>query len=108
MSRRITTKSEMTDKELVMQAARLSGIAAHDLGTTIQFLSGQMRNATLDLRTGTITGDSDYGHTSAGLGVLRQHYSEAQVRREFMKNGTNVSERQVNEDGNIVLMWHRA
>jgi hypothetical protein len=108
MSRRITTKSEMTDKELVMEASRRSGIAAHDLGSTIQFLSGPMRNATLDLRTGTIVGDSDHGHTSAGLGMLRQHYAEAQVRREFMKTGTNVSDRQVNEDGNIVLMWHRA
>jgi hypothetical protein len=109
MSRRITHRSEMKDRELVAQAAKSAGIAFRDLGNNlIQFTSGNMANSTLDLGTGVVTGDSDHGHTSAKLGMLRQHYAEAQVRREFQKTGTNVKERQTNDEGSIILMWHRA
>ena len=109
MSRRIYTKTLITDKVLALQALKQAGIQYEDRGTTIRFLSGGMANATLDLTTGTISGDSDFGHTKEGLvGLLRQHYSEAQIKREYAKLGTVVDERQTDHEGNVVLMWHMA
>jgi N-acetyl-beta-hexosaminidase len=108
MSRRIYSKTSITDKDLALQALKQAGIQYQDQGKTILFTSGEMANATLDLTTGTISGDSDFGHTKEGLvGLLRQHYSEAQIKREYAKLGTTIDERQT--DGqDVVLMWHMA
>lgn len=109
MSRRITTKTSITDKDLAEQALKQAGIQYQDQGTSIRFTSGEMANATLDLTTGTISGDSDFGHTKERLvGLLRQHYSEAQVKREYAKLGAVIDERQIDNQGNVVLMWHMA
>jgi len=106
MSRRIETRTEITDKDLAIDALKAAGISHQVQGNMIHLGSGTYSNATLDLKTGTISGDSDYGHTSAKLGLLRQHYSEAKVKAEYLKNGTIIDSREVNEEGDIVLMWH--
>jgi len=108
MSRRITTRTEITDKELAIEALKSAGISYQVDGDTINLTSGTYTHATLDLQTGTIEGDSDYGHSSRNLGLLRQHYSEAKVKAKYLREGTIIDSREVNSEGDIVLMWHMA
>jgi hypothetical protein len=105
MSHRVTTETEIKDKALLTVAAKTAGITFTEQGTDqIRFTGGKLSNATLDLRTGRITGDTDYGHTESGLGVLRQAYGEAKYKDECRRQGITIENRQVDRDGNIVLM----
>ncbi len=104
MSHRVTTETEIKDKALLTQAAKSANITFTEHGDTIRFTSGALANATLDLRTGRITGDSDYGHTSSGLGVLRQAYGEAKYKMECARQGIQIESRSVDREGNVVLM----
>jgi len=107
MSRRIKTKTEITNKDLAVQALKQAGIGFEVRGNdSILMTSGELANATIQLKTGTISGDSDFGHTSSKFGLLRQYYSEAQVRYEYQKNGTQIDERTTDKEGNIILQWH--
>lgn len=108
MSRRITTETNMNDKGLAVEALTLAGIEHRVQGDFIYLSSGDFRNSTLNLKTGAITGDSDYGHTESKFGVLRQHYGEAIFRREAINNGTVIDTREVDTEGNVILMWHTA
>lgn len=108
MSRRITNKLNITDSDLAKDALHLAGCEFQDHGKTLFITTGLLRNASLNLDTGEISGDSDYGHSAAKFGMLRQYYAEAMVRQEYAKNGTTVDEKQQDEEGNIVLMWHMA
>ena len=104
MSHRVTTSTEIKDKALAMQAAKAAGIGVVDDGSYLRFTSGALLNATLDLRTGTISGDTDYGHTSEKLGVLKMHYSEAKYKLECARQGIMIEERTVNKDGHVELI----
>jgi hypothetical protein len=106
MSRRITTKTEMTDKGLAIQALKEAKITHEVHDNVIVMTSGALDNASLDLRTGTITGDTDYGHSADSLGLLRQFYAEAKVKAEYLRNGTIIDSREINTEGDIVLQWH--
>jgi hypothetical protein len=104
MSRRVTTQSEMKEKALVAQACKAQNISYTEHGDTIRFTSGGLNGAILDLRTGNITGDSDYGHTTGVLGSLRQAYGEAKYRKECLKQGVTIESRTMNKQGDIVLL----
>lgn len=104
MSHRVTTETEIKDKVLLAQACKTAGVTFAESGETIRFTSGPMSNAVLDLWSGRITGDSDYGHTSSGLGVLRQAYGEAKYKNECARQGIQIESRTVDHEGNIVLM----
>lgn len=108
MSRRITNKTDITNKDLAVQALKIAGLEHQVQGNTIHITSGALRNASIDLKSGVISGDSDYSHTEEGFGVLRQHYAEALFRSEAAKNGTTVDQREVTKDGDVILMWHTA
>jgi len=109
MSRRITMQTEITNKDLAVQAMDLAGISYQILSDNdIKMTSGPAANAVIDLTKGTITGDSDSEHTLSKLGVLRKYYSEALVRAEYLKTGTTIDGRQKDEDGTLILMWHTA
>ena len=96
----------MTDGQLAKQALDAAGIAYTQNGNILNLTSGNFRNAQLDLTTGVISGDSDYGHTEAKFGVLHQHYSEAKVKQEFLQAGGMLDTREVDQEGNVVLMWN--
>jgi hypothetical protein len=104
MSHRVTTDTEIKDRVLLTQAAKSAGVTFTEHGSTIRFTSGPLASATLDLSTGRITGDSDYGHTSSGLGVLKQHYGEAKYKAECSRQGIQIESRSLDREGNIVLM----
>lgn len=103
MSHRVTTSTEIKDKALAMQAAKAAGIGVADDGSYLRFTSGPLANATLDLRTGTISGDTDFGHTADKLGVLKMHYSEAKYKLECARQGIMVESRSMNERGEVVM-----
>jgi hypothetical protein len=96
MSHRVTTETDIKNKALALQACKTAGITAVEAGAdTLRFTSGKLANATLDLRSGRITGDTDYGHTHEALGSLRQAYGEATYRQELLKQGASVESRTV-------------
>lgn len=108
MSRRISKKLNITDRELAKDALHLADCRFQEHGNSLFVTSGVLCNASVNLETGEISGDSDYGHSEATFGVLRQYYAEAELRREYAKNGTTIDEKQTDEEGSIVLMWHMA
>jgi hypothetical protein len=105
MSHRVTTETEIKDKVILTQACKSTNITFTDQGADhIRFTSGAMANATLDLRTGRITGDSDYGHTASGLSALKQAYGEAKYKGECARQGIQIESRTTDHEGNIILM----
>lgn len=108
MSRRVTQKTEIKDLALATQALKQAGISYRVSGSMIYLTSGGFDNACIDLKTGTISGDEDHGHSEGKFGELRQHYSEAMVRHEYLKTGTSIDSRVTDQEGNIVLGWQRA
>lgn len=95
MSHRVTTETNMTEKDVVLKVAKAQGITATESGNSIRFSGGKLNNAMLDTKTGRISGDTDYGHTESALGVLRQAYSEELYRRECLKQGIQIESRTV-------------
>jgi hypothetical protein len=108
MSRRITNKLNITDRDLAIEALQLANYTYRENGNTLYIDNGALRNARLNLTTGEMSGDSDFGHTEEQFGLLRQYYAEAQVRSECLKSGVTIDERQTDSEGNIVLMAHMA
>lgn len=106
MSRRIETRLEITNKDAAIMALKAAGVAHEVVGNSIRLISGALSNARIELTTGNVVGDSDYGHTAEKFGVLRQHYSEALIRMDYAKNGTMIDTRSVDKEGNIILEWH--
>ena len=105
MSHRVTTETEIKDKAMLTQACKTAKITFVDQGANaVRFTSGSMNNAVLDLTTGRISGDSDYGHTASGLGVLRQAYGEAKYQMECARQGIQIESRITDHEGNIILM----
>lgn len=105
MSHRVTTQTEIKDRDLAIQALKKAGLGYSEVGSNIQITSGRMANATINLDTGLISGDTDYGHNSETLGMLRQAYGEAKYVRECNKQGVMIEGRNVEKNGDIVLMW---
>jgi hypothetical protein len=95
----------MKDKELASQALNMAGIVFEVHDNLITMTSKSWRQAQLDLGTGVITGDSDFGHSSEQLGLLRQYYGEASARLDCLKAATIIDERLMNVEGDIILMW---
>jgi len=105
MSHRVTTETEMTDRTLVKSACKQQGVNFTESGDTMHFTGGPLNGATLNLKTGQITGDTDYGHSRASLGALKQAYGEAKYLFECQKQGIQVESRTVDtKTGDIILM----
>lgn len=103
MSHRITTKTQITDKNLAEKALKASGWSYNVDGRSIYVTSGPMRNASINLATGGIVGDTDY-HSKDSLGALRQQYSLAKVKAECAKQGHTIESQRVDsKTGEIVL-----
>jgi hypothetical protein len=101
MSHRIVMESPITNKDLAIQALKSAGWKYTEQGSNVLVVtSGPMRNATINLLTGNVTGDSDL-HSKDTLDALRQSYSEAIVRQEAIKSGATIETREVLKNGNI-------
>lgn len=104
MSHRVTTKTEIKDADLAKSALQQAGYSFTEQGSNLFITSGDLRNATINLQTGDVTGDTDYGHRADAFGALRQFYSEAKYKKELARNGGYIDQRTVDREGNIVLM----
>jgi hypothetical protein len=104
MSHRITTRTEIKDKKLALQALKAAGWAHRVEGNTIQVNDGPMRYASINLATGDVTGDTDLhrrGHDS--LGALNQLYAEAKFKQVAQRQGHEIVSRSVDKQGRIRL-----
>ncbi len=104
MSHRVTTETEMKDREILKSACKQQGVSYSEQGNNIRFTSGPLANATLDLSTGRVSGDTDYGHSRQTMGALKQAYGEAKYTFECVKQGIQIESREVQKDGKIVLI----
>lgn len=95
MSHRVTTETSMTDKSVVAKVAKAQNYTFVESGNSIRFTSGKLNHAVLDLTTGRVSGDTDFGHTETILGALHQAYNEEIYRRECLKQGIQIEDRQV-------------
>jgi hypothetical protein len=104
MSHRITTKTQMNNRDLAINALKMAGLSYQEEGASmLRVTSGDLRNATINLTNGNVVGDTDY-HGRDTLGALRKFYSEAQIRERCLLEGHTVEERQVLQDGRIRLV----
>lgn len=104
MSHRVTVQTKLTEKSHVITALNNSNMSFREDGALIHVTSGPMNNATINTKTGEISGDSDFKHTVEKLGVLRQAYSLAMYEAEmFTKGGTISSVTVDNVTGDLVL-----
>jgi len=104
MSRRITVKTQISNRDLAVQALSKLGAAYQVSENTITITSGPIPRGVLDLTTGILTTDSDYGNAKK-YNLFQQAYSEVQIMAECLKEGTVIEQRIV--DGNkIRLMWY--
>ena len=108
MSHRVTVQTEIKDKAIAISALKAAGISYREQGNTLALSGGQFDRSVINLSTGQITGDTDYGHDQSRLGMLRQHYSEAKFKAEALKQGIEVQQRTVNKDGDIILQCRMA
>ena len=108
MSHRVTTQTEIKDKRLAMEALKKAGMTFVENGDSLRITSGRLSNATIDLRTGSISGDTDYGHSATVLREVIQAYGEAKYRQECQRQGIQVESRSVDQKGNVVLLCHMA
>ena len=105
MSHRVTTQTEIKDKDLAKSALKQAGYDFREQGESLYITSGDLSGATIDLRTGLVSGDSDYrGHSRETMGALRQFYAEAKYKKELATQGGYVENRSVDEKGRVVLM----
>lgn len=104
MSHRVTVQSDMTDKSIAIQALASAKLSYTEQDNVLYVKKGGGRqDFSINLKTGAIVGDSDH-HTSAELGLLRQHYGVAKALKELTEQGHQVQTQFVDEQGNIVLL----
>ena len=102
MSHRVTTETEIKDKALAVKALKQAGMAYQEHGENITITSGPMRSASIDLRSGVVSGDSDF-HSREVLGMLKQYYGEAKYRKECEIQGIQIESREIQANGDIIL-----
>lgn len=108
MSHRVTTETEIKDKaclDKALKAFNKAGAAGKGLeytqkGNILTFTSGKLKNATLDLSTGQMAGDTD-NQSEADLGSLRQVYALEKVKADIVRRGGSVKSVITAKDGTI-------
>lgn len=104
MSHRVTTQTEIKDQDVATAALKSAGYTFDQRDQTIFITSGDLRNATIDLRTGVVSGDTDYQHSDSKFSALKKFYAEEKVKKEFQRQGGYIESRTVNAQGHIVLI----
>jgi len=104
MSKRVTTQTEIKDRGIALEAFKASGTHFHEMSPdTFEVRAGRSRGV-LDLRTGQIEGD-DMSFRKADFETLSQHYGEQKYMEELRRTGASVHSREVDKDGNIILVF---
>lgn len=109
MSHRVTSKTNITNKALALQALQNAGWLFNENGNNVSITSGPMKGATLSLKDGTITGDTDWHDAGDdSLGAIRRYYAEAETLEELSLRGAVVESREITEEGEIRLICNGA
>jgi len=104
MSHRVTVQTEIKDKDCAIQALKDAKVRFEESGDSLRITSGPCSNAVINLKTGEVSGDTDYRHNTKELGLLRQMYAEAKFKAELFKTGGTVDSRNVDRNGDVVFM----
>ena len=106
MSHRITTKTEIKDKKLAIAALNKQGWTYYDRGQDmIHVTSGPLSGATINTKTGEISGDTDIHRRGFdGLEALSQPYAEVAWTQQVTKQGGMIEQRSVNKAGNVEII----
>jgi hypothetical protein len=94
----------ITDRELAVSSLKKLGYGYREAGNSLTITSGPMSNALLNLESGEVTGDTDYGHSREGLQALNQTYGEQKYVQECQRQGITIESRSVDQQGNVILM----
>ena len=108
MSKRVTTKTAVKDKDLAKRGLTLAKINFREEGNNLRIIDGKFRGVTVNTSTGEIVSDSDYGLKDADFNQIRQAYSEAICHKRAQVDGIQIDERTVERNGDIVLLCHMA
>lgn len=107
MSKRVTTDTEIKDRSIALDAFKSCGLHFQETSpTTFEIRAGRSVGM-LDLRTGQIVGD-DMSFQKKDFEALKQHYAEEKYVWELRQQGATIHSREVNEQGDIVLMYQTA
>ena len=104
MSRRVTTQTEIKDRDLALSAFQTAGVRFRDCGDDVFEISAGNSTAHLDLKSGIISGD-DMRWKQRDFDTLKQHYGEQAYLWQLRKRGATLQKREVDKDGNIVLIY---
>lgn len=104
MSHRITTETEITDLAVAKQACEAAGWKFTEKDSVLTFMTGPLTRGTLNTKTGTFDGDTDY-HAGGKVNQLKMHYAEALLSNEIRKQGGRIESRKVNQNGEVELLY---
>lgn len=107
MSHRITTKTEITDLDLAETALQSKDWSYNVNGANISITSGPMARTSINLKTGVVSGDTDYTNRE-GLTALNQAYGEALCVQGVEEQGGYVENREVLDNGSVRLVMNVA
>ncbi len=104
MSHRVTTRTDMKNPAAIRSALQKSNFSfTEESSGDFRVTSGPMSGATINPKTGVVTGDTDR-HNKNTLGMLKQVYGEVVYMTEAQKNGIELVSRRVDaKTGDIVL-----
>jgi len=101
MSHKITINTEITDQAAIERACKDHDWAYEINKDRVSFQGGPLRGATLNMKNGAISGDSDF-HSKAAAVTFGIAYSEALWMNRISEGGY-LEERVVLADGTIRL-----
>ncbi len=104
MSKRVTTQSTITDKNIAALAFKACGIEARELSATEFEVRAGRSVARLDLRTGNLDGD-DMSFRDSDFDGLRQHYAKEKYLSELTARGASIQLDTVNDEGDFVIVY---
>jgi len=104
MSRRVTTQTQITDRELAIDAFKAAGANYRETTPGTFSLTVGRSGGTLNLKTGTIEGDSD-NFSDKDFDSLRQNYAHQKLLWELRRQGGTVDSSAVDRQGRIVVEY---
>ncbi len=107
MSKRLGIETQMKQRDVAIRTLNNAGYSYVEVGAHgLRITSGPMAQAVIDLSSGKVTGDTDYDHTDAKLGSLRQAYAVEAHKEAISQTGGYIESNTVDEKGRIVLIYN--
>lgn len=101
MSHRITTQTQIKDRDVAVATLKTAGYLYEERGSVLRITSGQLKGVYINLQTGLVTGDSDPGyggHKKEDMNLLKGLYAEQKLLKEFANEGIQIQSREETMD----------